>query len=307
MQKKILVTGGSGLLGSNLSKVISDIFDVHVIAHRHSIPCGNFQVHQLDITNREILINLVNNIKPDYIIHTAALTNVDYCEVNKEEAWQINVEATRNFVKAASITNSKLIYISTDSVFDGKTGMYTEVDEVNPLNYYAFTKLEGEKVVRTLSNSFVIIRTNIYGWNTQRKLSLAEWMLNSLTQKNKTQLFSDVFFTPILVNNLSQVISEIITKEISGLFNIAGSERVSKLEFGYELAKVFSLDSKLIEPTKVSEKKFVAKRPLDTSLCCKKISKEVATELLTMRDGLEAFKALLDKGYVEHLKRCLAI
>jgi dTDP-4-dehydrorhamnose reductase len=305
MHSSVLVTGGSGLLGGNLATLMADKFSVHSIVHKHPAKFETSQVHKLDITKCNDIVYLVEKIKPAYIIHTAALTNVDYCEVNKDEAWLLNVEGTRNIIHAAEKTKSKLIYISTDSVFDGKKGMYTEEDSLNPLNFYAFTKFEGEKLLRKSNLSFVIIRTNIYGWNMQKKLSLAEWMFSSLRENRKLTLFYDVFFTPILVNNLSDVIMEILEKDICGVFHIAGSERCSKFQFGLSLAQIFDLDTNLIEPISLSNKPPIAKRPLDSSLCTKKIASKIKTKLLNVKEGLQVFKSLYDSGYVENLRKCL--
>ena len=305
MTDKVLITGGSGLLGSNLVKSMEDGFVVHTITYRHPMKFKTCQVHQLDITKGNDFLKLVKIVNPRCIIHTAALTHVDYCEIHRDEAWNINVEGTRNVVNAAEKTNSKVIYISTDSVFDGKKGMYTEEDPPNPSNFYALTKFEGEKIVCRSSVPYVIIRTNIYGWNAQKKLSIAEWILNSLWKKKKLTLFYDVFFTPILVNNLSDVIIEMVEKDISGLFHVAGSGRCSKLQFGLVLAKVFGLDKDLIEPIRLSDKNLIAKRPKDPSLSIEKIKNEVKTKLLNIKKGLETFKNLYDSGYVEDLRRCL--
>jgi len=305
MTYKVLITGGSGLLGSNLVKLMEDKFEVHTIVHEHPMKFKTCQAYNVDITQGNDLLKTVKKISPQCIIHTAALTNVDYCEAHRDETWKINVKGTRNVTAAADKTNSKIIYISTDSVFDGKKGMYTEEDPPNPVNYYALTKLEGEKIVLKSATPRVIVRTNIYGWNAQKKVSIAEWMLNTLLEKRKLTLFSDVFFNPILVNNLSDVIMEILEKDLRGLFHVAGSERCSKLQFGLVLAEVFDLDKNLIKPVLLSDKNLVAERPKDPSLSVERIKREVKTKLLNVREGLENFKNLYDSDYVKELRRCL--
>jgi len=307
MTYKLLITGGSGLLGSNLVKLMEDNFEAHTIVHEHQMKFKTCQTYKLDITKGYNLLKAVKKINPQCIIHTAALTNVDYCETHRDESWKINVEGTRNVATSADKVDSKIIYISTDSVFDGKKSMYTEDDQPNPVNFYAMTKLEGEKIVLRSTAHHVIIRTNIYGWNAQKKLSIAEWMLNSLLEKKQLTLFSDVFFTPMLVNNLCDVIIEILEKDICGLYHVAGSERCSKLQFGLALAEVFDLDKNLIEPILVSDKNLAAERPKDPSLSIERIRREVRTRLLNVRDGLESFKNLYDVGYVKELRGCLQL
>jgi len=264
----------------------------------------NCYVYSLDITKRPNLIKLVRTINPHYIIHTAALTNVDYCETHRDEAWKTNVRGTRNLVIAADKIESKVIYVSTDSVFDGKKGMYTEEDTPNPMNFYAVTKLEGEKIVCNSTSPFTIIRTNIYGWNARKKLSIAEWMLNTMLEQKELTLFSDVFFTPTLVNNLANVIVEILEQELSGVYHIAGSEKCSKFHFGLVLAEVFDLDRSLIKSISLKEGNLTAKRPMNPSLSIQKIRKKVKTKLLNVKEGLVEFKSLQDKGYVNELRMC---
>jgi dTDP-4-dehydrorhamnose reductase len=304
MFNKVLITGGSGLLGSNLAMMMENKFAAHAVVNEHQMKFKTCQVHQLDITKGKEVLNVVKRINPQWIIHTAALTNVDYCEVNREHAWKINVGGTRNIVAAAEKLHSKIVYISTDSVFEGAKGMYTEEDLPNPLNFYALTKLEGEKIVCKCNVPHIIIRTNIYGWNAYDKSSIAEWILTSLRDGKKLTLFSDAFFTPTLVNNLSDVIIEMLRKDLSGLFHVAGSERCSKLQFGLSLAEVFHLERNLIEPITLSKKNLTAKRPMDPSLSSEKIKTEIETNLLNVEEGLKAFKNLYDTGYVKELRKC---
>lgn len=306
MTYKVLITGGSGLLGSNLVKLMEDEFEVHAVIRSHEMKFKKSQVHNVDITEGSEFVKTAMKVGPQFIIHTAALTNVDYCETHRDEAWKTNVVGTKNVMAAARETKSKTIYISTDSVFDGKRGMYTEDDSPNPLNHYAFTKLEGEKVVSGSGLPYLIVRTNIYGWNVQKKTSIAEWIRSTLEKKNKITLFSDIFFTPILVNNLSDAIVEMMEKDVQGLYHVAGSERCSKLQFGLILARIFDLDKKLIEPIKFSDKNLEAERPRDPSLSIEKTKRLIKTELLDVREGLKNFKYLLNSGYVEELRKCLA-
>jgi dTDP-4-dehydrorhamnose reductase len=308
MVDTVFVTGGSGLLGSNLSLYLADNFSVHSVVLKHNVIYKNPNIAELtiDLLDRPHLLETVVAIKPTYIVHTAALTDVDYCEKNPVEAYRANVEATHNVLTAAEAAGSKVVFVSTDSVFDGSKGMYTETDTPNPVNYYAYTKLQAEKAIAKSAGSHAIVRTNIYGWNVQEKFSLAEWMLKTLKEEKTLTLFSDVFYSPILVNNLSAVLAEILQKNICGIFHAAGSERCSKLEFGYLLAKVFNLNSDLIAPITVNEKKFAAKRPLDTSLNIQKAKAALVSPLLSVEEGLLEFKKLCDNGYVENLKSCLA-
>lgn len=303
--KKILITGGSGLLGGNLTKMACEKFETYSAYHGHPIKMKNCVTFALDITDRNETVQKVTKIRPELIIHTAALTNVDYCEDHQKGARSLNVEGTRNLAMVAENIGAKLIYISTDSVFDGKKGMYTEKDIPNPLNYYAKTKLEGEKVLEDFDLNYSILRTCIYGWNMREKFSLAEWVIDGL-QNKKLMMFTDVFFSPILVNNLSEAIFEIYESDIEGVLNVAGSERCSKFDFGEKIAEVFSLDKSYIEPISVDDfKNFKAPRPRDVSLDVSKAKKTLRTRLLDVGGGLVWMRELLQNGFVKELKKCM--
>lgn len=304
--KKILITGGSGLLGGNLTKMACERFKTYATYYGHPIKIKNCNTLPLDIRNSNAVHQIVAKINPELIVHTAALTNVDYCENHQKEAWDLNVEGTRNMAKAAKEVGARFIYISTDSIFDGKRGMYTEEDTPNPLNYYAKTKLEGEKLLSQFDLNFTIIRTNIYGWNMQEKFSLAEWVINELQNKKKVAMFRDIFFTPILVNNLSEAIFEVAEFDLRGVLNVAGAERCSKLQFGQKIADVFGMDNSYITPISVEDfSGFKAPRPRDPSLDVSKAKKKLRTKLLDVEGGLILMKDLLQKGYVKELKSCL--
>ncbi|MEN7982571.1 MAG: SDR family oxidoreductase, partial [Nanoarchaeota archaeon] len=170
---KVLITGGSGLLGSNLAEIFCKDFEVFIIFNKNPVKidyCNEMKIDLIDFENVEKIIKKIN---PLIIIHCAALTNVDYCEKNPKEAKEINCDSTKNLARIGKEIGAKFIYISTDSIFDGETGGYSENDIPNPINVYAKTKLEGEEEVRKINGNYIIIRTNIYGKNKIQKFSLA--------------------------------------------------------------------------------------------------------------------------------------
>jgi dTDP-4-dehydrorhamnose reductase len=304
--EKILITGGSGLLGGNLAMMAREKFEVYATYYRHPIKIKKCITLSLDIRNQRETFRAITKIRPELIIHTAALTDVDYCEEHPEEAWSLNVGGTMNLAMAAENIGAKFVYISTDSVFDGKKGMYTEEDYPSPLNHYAKTKLEGENILGKFDLNYSIVRTCIYGWNMQKKFSLAEWVINELHNKKKLAMFTDVFFSPILVNNLSEAIFEIYERDISGLLNVAGSERCSKFHFGKKIAEVFFLDGSYIEPISIDDYKgFKAPRPKDVSLDVSKAKRKLRTKLLNVEEGLVWMRELLQKDFVKELKECM--
>lgn len=298
---KILVTGGSGLLGSAVSHYFREYFDVAATYTTHKVMVNGCEMVQLDITNVKNTINTVKKIKPDVIIHTAALVGVSACEKDPALSHKTNVEGTKNLAESAKITNSRIIYISTDYVFDGKRGMYSENDIPTPINDYGKTKLEGEKLIDIENN--LIVRTSIYGWNiVEGKKSFSTWLIDELSNNKRVNLFSDQFNSMMLANNCAEALKEIVDKGIKGILNIASSEKVSKYDFAFKLAEIFGLDKNLINNVKNSEVAGYEKRPLDVSLDVSKAKKELKTKLLDARDGLLKMKELKNNGYLSNFK-----
>jgi dTDP-4-dehydrorhamnose reductase len=301
MARKLLVTGGSGLLGSNIAQMAQKKYEVYATYFKHSVKMDNVHFFQVDLTRREEYKKIIE-INPDSIIHCAALTDVDFAEQNPDEAFLLNVIATKNISKVARDLGAYLIFISTDSVFDGIKGNYSEKDQTNPINVYGETKLRAEKDIETVQENHMIVRTNIYGWNKRDKYSLAEWMINKLSNAEILPAFRDVFFSPILVNDLANVLFKLEEKNYRGLLNIAGGERCSKLEFAYKIAEIFYLDSSLIEDVSIEEFHLTAKRGKDLSLNVTRAENFLNERLPSSAEGLLKMKQLRDNNYLSELK-----
>ncbi len=296
---KVLVTGASGLLGSNISLQYADKHKIYAAYNTHHIKIRNCNMVKLDITDRNNVKVILDKIKPDLVIHCAAFTSVDMAENNYDLAYSINVNGTKNLVDFSK--GSKFIYISTDMVFDGTKSMFNEEDKPNPLNKYAKTKLLGEKETIKHPNC-IIARTNIYGWSIEKKQSFSEWIINSLNRGEEITLFKDVYFTPIPVNNLADALFELAEQDAEGTYHIAGSQRCSKLNFGERLAEVFRLDKSQIKPISIDDKNLIAKRPKDMSLDVSKAQKVLKTRLFNLEEGLLELKRLQDSSFVKELK-----
>ncbi len=297
---KILITGANGLLGSNLVFLYSKHNEVHATS-RSKTTFKNCFNHKLDILNFEDL-KIIKNIKPDLVVHCAALTNVDYCEENTREAYEINVEGTRNLINACKNLNCYFVHISTDAVFNGNLSNYSEENIPDPINVYGRTKLEAEKIVQDSGLDYCILRTNIYGWNFKDKQSLAEWILSELKENKKTPGCKDIFFPPITVTNLGRIILEIYEKNLRGIFHVGGSESCSKFEFTKSIAKIFGYDENLICPKNSDEINFKAKRAKNMILNVQKSRQLLNTKIKNIVEGIQEFKDLKDKGYVKELK-----
>jgi len=277
------VTGCKGLLGNSLVHVLERNYEVIGIDHKTGKSGRDLVV---DISQREPTIESIEGIAPQIVVHTAGLTDVDYCELNVGLARRVNVGGTQNVAEACQRTKAKLTFISTDYVFDGVKGSYSESDLPNPVNFYGLTKLEAERVAAASSNSLIIRSSVLYGWHST-KLNFATWILQSLRKNKKLPIVSDQFNSPTFVDNLSLAISRAIDRDAKGTLHIAGSERVSRFEFAKRLAIRFNLDEKGLFPVKMGDLNWIAKRPRDSSLDVRKAEKELSIELFGVERGLE--------------------
>lgn len=273
MNVKVLVIGGSSLLGGKLiNSLIGRNFEVYGTYRETPLPNSECTSFFLDIRNAARTINLMKELSPDIVIHTAAQTSVDECEVNKTRAAEVNVQGTRNIAMACDNAGSKLVYVSTDYVFDGTRGMYKEEDETIPVNYYGETKLAGEREVKEICSDYIIARTSVlYGWG--QKQNFASWVIRELSSGRKISIVSDQYNSPTLADDLAGIIVLLLEKDKRGIFHTAGSERISRLEFARKIIKTFALNKDLIKVVNSDEMTWAAKRPKDSSLDVSKVSK----------------------------------
>ncbi len=288
--ERVLVTGASGLLGSRLVKAFSGGYEVIPTHNTHPIHPGSVR---MDIVDGDEVLKVLEGARPEWVVHSAAETNVDKCETSKGLAWSVNAEGTRNIASACGKIGAKLVYVSTDYVFDGEKGHYGEEDEANPVNYYGITKLEGERFVRELCEGFVIARTSVlYGWHPN-KLNFATWVIDSLKSGKRISVVEDHYNSPTLADNLAETILEIVRAHATGMYHTAGSERMSRYDFAMKTAEVFGLDGSLVTPVKMEDLKvWVAKRPRDSSLSVDKARHELKVRLLDTQEGLRQMRAL---------------
>ncbi|MEN4020180.1 MAG: dTDP-4-dehydrorhamnose reductase [Methanobacterium sp.] len=287
-KKLIFVTGGSGLLGSKFNKDSFEEYDKYDIIKTFNRNPENNCI-SLDITDHSDVLAKIESSNPDLVIHSAALTNVDYCEDHQNEAYEINVKGTENIVKACEKIDCKLIYVSTDFVFDGKKGMYDEDEKTNPLGYYALTKLQGEKLVQNSNLNYAISRVSVlYGWH--RRLNFVTWVINELKLENEINVVTDQYNSPTFADNAAEAMIKIFEKDRKGTYHIAGDERISRFDFAKNIAEVFDLDKNLINPVKSSEFVQKAKRPKDSSLSIEKARKDLKIKMLNTIEGLKEMK-----------------
>lgn len=242
-----------------------------------------------DICEEGFIEAIAARIYPDVIVHTAAFVNLNFCEENKELTQQLHVNVPAKL--ATTFSEARFIYISTDSVFNGVDGLYNEEDKPAPLNNYAMTKYHGEQEVEAHSKHPLILRLNIYGSKNKTANSLAEWALRELKNSREINGFSDVFFNPLYIYQVADIIYDFITihKNEEGIFHLGSEEKVSKYAFLQQLAKTFGLDDSLVKEGLMSDMKSVLARPFNTTLDTGKYENLAGRKYL-LKQGLEDFK-----------------
>ena len=294
---KLLITGASGLYGSKLAQMaLSKNYEVYSSDIQSLSVYGNFV--KLDISGKEQVDEAFKTIKPDVVVHAATLTDVDKCELNKELAWKVNVEGTKNIVEAAKTAGSFLIYISTDYVFGGETGNYKETDTPNPINYYGVTKLKAEEIVKTQKEYFIARPSVIYGSTPAAgKVNFALWLIETLRKDERVKIITDQWNTPTLNTSLAEMTLEVIACKLTGIYHLCGATRISRFEFAEQIADVFSLDKSLIDKVLSSQFTWPAKRPMDSSLDTSKAQQTFQVKPLEMNEALKQLKfELSQKG-----------
>ena len=223
---------------------------------------------------------------------------MDKCETEKEFAWNVNAVGTRNVAEACAKIGAKLVYISTDYVFDGEKGLYSEEDETKPVNYYGLTKLRGEDYVRELCTDYVIARTSvIYGWHP-RRLNFVTWVIDSVVKQKTISVVLDHYNSPTLADSLAEMVLHALDKGVGGVYHLTGGERISRYEFAIRVARTFHLDETLIMPVKMSDlNTWIAKRPRDSSLRIDKAEKEIDVSPMSLNVALERMKSSKDNAH----------
>jgi dTDP-4-dehydrorhamnose reductase len=264
--KRILITGGSGLLGINWALNDRKNYEVVLVLHNREVSLSKTSSFYASFDSIDSIKRCIQEIKPDIVIHTAGITSVENCEKDPITAGIVNTDLASNISIACSVLNVRLVHISTDHLFSGEHSMATETTPVYPLNVYAATKAEAEVLVLKNFPDALVIRTNFYGWGPSYRPSFSDYIIDDLREGKKVTLFEDVFYTPILVESLIQNIHELLKKDARGIYNVVSDERVSKYQFGMVIAEHFDLDTTLIKKGKMEDRPTLVKRPFDMSL-----------------------------------------
>lgn len=293
------------MLGANLVMEAAQSHDVTALYQSHPIKLDGVNSTSMELGEVEPLFEFISSVSPDWVIHCAAETDVDRCEVDPDHAHQVNHFMARSVARAAFGAGVELLHISTDSVFDGESDSNHENEIPEPINVYGVSKLEGERAVLEEHPSALIIRTNFFGWNAQPKSSLGEFFLKNLVNGTACKGFSDVRVKVLLVNDLCKILLKMIESDLAGIFHLVAANCMSKYEFGVNLAREFGYASALIEPVEVDSVDLDAERPRNLCLSTIKFEQVLQIELPTIEAGIRRFKQLGESGYPERLKAML--
>ncbi|MCC6865255.1 MAG: dTDP-4-dehydrorhamnose reductase [Ignavibacteria bacterium] len=295
--KKILITGANGLLGQKTTELFRHETPHEVILtdlQEKAFEPRGFDYFTMDITKKDEVKEAVKRCNPEIIINTAAYTNVDGCETDREKSWRVNVDAVKNFIIASRINSSKIIHISTDYIFDGRLGNYSETSKPNPLSYYGKSKLASENALITSGIDFTIVRTMIiYGTGKNLRPNFAVWLVNMLTEKNRVTIVDDQFGMPTMVDDLGWGLVKIVDLGKSGIYHICGNEYCSRYEFAVKLAEIFGLNENLIMPIKTGDLNQAAARPMNSGFILLKAETDLGIKPLNITEGLNLLKVQL--------------
>lgn len=303
MRSQILITGGSGLLAVNWALAVRNRFAVTLGLHRRSVSLASVRTANIDLGSVDCLVAQIQDIGPDLVIHTAGLTSVERCESEPDLAWQVNVTTAANVAQACARLGVSFVHVSTDHLFSGKESMLDESAPVSPINVYGRTKAEAERQVIDSNPSALVIRTNFYGWGTSYRRSFSDVVIDGLRSGTGVTLFNDVHYTPILVKTMVDAVHDLVDLKASGVFNVVGDERLSKLDFGYLIAREFGLKRELIAEGSFGDQNFLVCRPRDMSLSNSKVCSMLGRRLGGVGAGVGELHQQEINGLVHEIRK----
>ena len=288
--EKLIITGVNGLLGQKVLEHAHGKYEILGI-DLHDEPIqrkSKFSYRKLDLTMRKAVKELILGYHPHYLVHTAAMTDVDGCETQKELCWKVNVEATDNIAYAARKTGTKIVHLSSDYVFDGKSGPYSEADLSQPLGYYGKSKLASENILIAMEVEHATVRTMVlYGSALNVRPNFMTWLVEKLKKGEPVKIVTDQFGSPTLADDLAHAIIRIIEQQKWDLFHISGSEIIDRYNCALKIAEVFKLNKNLISSVTTPELSQTALRPLKSGFIITKAETELGIKMANVEDGLK--------------------
>lgn len=293
---KVLMTGGFGLIGSRILEIWNGKYEV-VVADLvdESDKYKNVTYTQVDITQKEEIAALIFDQKPQVVVHLAAFTDVEKAENDRDLAWEVNVNATRNLAEVSRDNGCHFIYLSTGFVFEGKKESYSEEDAPNPVNYYGLTKMEGERTLLKSEVPLTILRINYpYRGKWAKKSDTVRWMIDKMQKEEEVTLVNDQHISPTFIDDLAAVLDGVIEKRLTGTYHVTGGDCLTFVEIGKLLAEQFKVSTDLVKEISLND--FLVKsgrkavQPVWSCLVVNKIEKALGIKMTKFGDGAKKIR-----------------
>ena len=301
MSELMLITGGNGLLGTKLIELCLRSSAARPVSASRQ-PCSNrflgkFDFHQVDVTDSNAVGQLLREVRPEWVVHTAAMTDVDGCERQPEAAWQANVVGAAMVAAACKAVGAHLVHLSTEYVFDGRQGPYGEDDPTNPISVYGRSKLASERAVQERCPGAAIARTTVlYGHAPNVRPNFVTWLIGQLRAGQPVRLVDDQIGSPTLADNLAEMCLALALGRACGVYHTVGAERLDRFAFGRLIAEVFDLDPSHLQPVSTASLNQAAPRPLRAGLKVDKLRRDFpAVPVLGAHEGLEVLRRQLEE------------
>ncbi len=296
----LLITGSNGLLGVKLIEQAMGHYSVVGLSRQpstHAPPTACFTLHQLDIGDAAGITSLFQQLQPNTVIHTAAMTNVDDCERRPQEAWDVNTAGTENVARASRDVGAHLVFVSTDYVFSGERGPYREDDATDPISVYGRTKLEAERIVNRLCPDAVVARTStLFGRAPGARPNFVTWLVDTLSRGQQATVVTDQTSSPTLADHLASMLLTMAERRISGVFHTVGAEWLSRYDFALRICRMFHLNPSLIIPGVTDALQQAAPRPRHSGLVTRRLQAEFGIQPLSVDDALARLKRDLEQA-----------
>ncbi|MBN1779552.1 SDR family oxidoreductase [bacterium] len=287
--KRLLLTGASGFVGSEIIRLGSVNWEIHGTWNHHPVTMKGCRAHEMALDDEPDIVRVFDQVKPHAVIHAAAWTDVDGCEKEPDRAHRINAGASAVIASKAAETGARLIYVSSDMVFDGTRGNYSESDAAIPVNVYGKTKLAGEHAVMDLVPDALIARSAlIYGHSPGHGNSFTLRMLENFRSGKPMSLFTDQIRSPVWVTDLAGALLELADNKLAGILHLGSPLHMDRYTFGCLLAEAAGFSTDLCRPVRMSDIRLTAPRPRNVSFCTEKVKKYLKTGFMDCRSGIEA-------------------
>ncbi len=299
----ILFTGGSGLLALNWAQAMRDRCTPTLGLHERNISLDKTYAKKIDLESVDKLMRILEELNCQVVVNTAGLASVEQCESEPALAHHVNVTIASNVAKACANLGIKMVHISTDHLFSGHEPMVIEDHPISPVNVYGKTKAEAELRVSEINPEALVVRTNFYGWGTSYRQSFSDMVIKALRSHQKITLFQDVSYTPILIESAAKAVHDLIDLQVSGIVHVVGDDRISKYDFGLNIAEKFGLDSSKIVPGFLANQSRLTQRPFDMSLSNSKVRNLLGRRVGSIQEQIKTFHQQEFNGLAQELQK----